>query len=497
MPSRSLLWLALAVTVLAAAVRYPRLADGLWLDEMTTLVRYVQQPWAAVLSAGPGDYLPNNHVLHTVLCKLIYPASAVDGAPREPMLRLPAWAAGSLLPVAVAWPLRRRVWVATAVAVVLAVHPWLVALGADARGYTLMLLLGVVATNGLATPGRRGLIGYAVALAAAIYTVPLAVLLVPAHAAAVLATRRPWRRWIVGAAIGVALAVVLYLPMARGIVTYYRHPFPPTATMAGFLDSLPRHALAGERLPRRVADPLLPAGPRVPDPTGSAVFWAVPVLAVVVGSAIGWRRVEARPLLMTLGTVTVLGAALPLLSPSAAEVRFVTSAAVWVSLAIVLLLAAAADTGTTFGRVVAALGLAVTVGQFAVWDANRLPNQPVREAVRWADAHAPPGRAIVVLYLGSIETVDCYAGEAGRHGVLAAPTGEQFARVLAGTAGRPPWVVILFEELARDREPTAIWRPLADHYDRVLRLPGRLTPVAVYAPREPARPMGVATNATP
>ena len=492
------LWCAVAVVVIAAAVRYPRLDQGLWYDEMTTLVAYVQQPWSTVLAAGPGQYVPNNHVLHTVLAKGAYPA-VTDGPPREAMLRLPSWAAASLLPVAVAWPLRRRSpWAAGAVALAVALNPWLVALGSEARGYSLMLLLGVIATNLLPTAAasRSRVAGYATAVAAAVYTVPLAVLLVPAHAAAVVAVRRDaLRRWAAGAVAAVTLAVLLYLPMARGLLSYYRNPYPATSTYPRFLDSLPRHALAGQRLPLRVDDPLQPPPlGRPPEPLSAAVFWAVPVLATVVGSVLGWRRPDARPLVATLAAVTLLGVLLPLAVPAAAEVRFDAWAAPWFCLAVVLLLAASAGAGTAYGRTVAVAGLAVLLVQSARWDADAEPNQPIREAMQWADRHAPAGRPVVVAGVGATEAVDCYAGDVPHHGVLAAPTNAMFRRATADvadrTGGRLPWVVVPFERLARDRDPRGTWAELATsgRYVRVARLPGRLVPVAVYAPRADVAP---------
>ena len=73
----------------------------------------------------------------------------------------------------------------------------------------------------------------------------------------------------------------------------------------------------------------------------------------------------------------------------------------------------------------------VLVAQFGVWDADRRPNQPVREAIQWADRHAPPGRAILVVYVGAIEAVGCYAGDAADHGILAVPNAERFAAATA------------------------------------------------------------------
>ncbi len=384
-----------------------------------------------------------------------------------------------------------------AVAVLVAVHPWLVAIGSEARGYTLMLLLGTVATNLLpGGPSRRRLTGYAAALAGAIYAVPLAVLLVPAHAVAVAATgRSDLRRWAAAAGLAVAVTAGLYLPAARGLVAYYRHPYPPTMNYRAFLDALPRHALAGTRVPARPFDPDRPLGfPGPPDPAGSAVFWALPVLVVTVGSAFGWSRPDARPLLVTLAAVSGLGVLLPAAVSGATEVRFVTWAAPWFCLAAGLLLATVADArlpvgGAAYGRTVAGLALVVLLGLLGRWDLTMPPNQPVREAMQWADRHAPPGRPIVVAGIGADDVLECYAGDAPDHALLPGTTDDLFRQAVVaagGRTGRLPWVVILFEAVARERDPLGLWRDLSTHYRPVARLDGRVTPVAVYAPRDEA-----------
>ena len=484
---------SLAVVALAVAVRAPRLNQSLWLDEMTTLADYVRQPWSKVLAPRAGQYVPNNHVLHTAVAKLTYAAMTGPADPRRPpaeaVLRLPALVAGSLLPVALAWPLRRRApGAALIVAVVAAVHPWLVDLGTEARGYTLMLLLGVVATNLLATAGAA----YVVAVALAIYTVPLAVLLVPAHAVAVAVTGRPaWRRWAVAAAAALLLATALYLPMARGLYAYYRHPYP-ASDYRTFLDALPRTAFTGDRLPRQHVDPARPPGhDHPPDAPGSAVFWALPVLVAIIGTALAWPRFpDARPLLATLAATTAIGVVLPLAVPGAAEVRFVTWAAPWFCLTVALLLAATA----AVSRPLAGAGLVVLLGLMGWWDAHPLPNQPVREALALADRLAPPDGPIVVAYIGAFETTDVYGAAAPGHVLLPAIDAAQLRAAQAeGRAenGRLPWVVILFERMARDRSradpgTAGLWRELSTHYRLIARLDGRVSPVAVYAPVDDA-----------
>ncbi len=499
------MWVSLAVILLAAAVRAPRMTQGLWFDEMTTLIDYVLQPWSKVVAAGQGQYVPNNHVLHTVLAKAVY--TAVTGGraaaergdpPSEAVLRLPAVAAGCLLPVALAWPLRRRSpAVALAVAVVAAVHPWLVVLSTEARGYTLMLLLGVVATHLLPRPGGRWRpAAYALALAGSVLTIPLAVLLVPAHAAAVWATagRRALRPWAAGAALALLLTTGGYLPSVMGLVSYYRHPYPAAMTYRYFLDSLPRQALAGQRLPRQHVDPTRPPPwDARPDPAGASVFWALPVLVVVLGTVVAWPRFpDARPLLATLAVATAVGVVLPLAVPGATEVRFVTWAPLWFCLAVTLLVAATADV-PVYGRPLAVAALAVLLTLMARWDAGLLTNQPIREAIRLANARAPADEPIVVAFMAAAETVACYADDAPGHQLVPAEKADDFRQAVATAreqGGRLPWVVVPFEQLARDRAATDadaadLWHELQSRYRPVARLPGRVVAVAVYAPRDP------------
>jgi hypothetical protein len=249
---------AAVIFAIALAVRLPHIGQSLWFDEMTTLLEYVLQPWQKILAAHPGQYVPNNHVLHTILAKLLYTA-VTGGHPtqlpvREAMLRLPALLAGALLPAALAWPFRQtEPRFAVLLAAIAVAHPWLVAFSDEARGYTLLLLLGVLATNRLPDGRRRWPIGYALLMAAAFYTLIIAAVLLAAHglAVALLRRRAALAAWARGAGVAIVIALLLYLPMMRAMVQYYRNPFPATGNYAEFLNQLPRYVGAGERLPRR------------------------------------------------------------------------------------------------------------------------------------------------------------------------------------------------------------------------------------------------------
>jgi uncharacterized membrane protein len=479
---------ALGVFALCLLVRWPHLSDSLWYDEMTTLAMYVLQPWHQVLAAGAGEYVPNNHVLHTVLAKLVYTLGTHGSdplPPREALLRLPAVIAGSLVPIALAWPLRRREpLLALGIAIVTALNPWLVALSVEARGYTLMLLLGIIATNLLPERHRRWPVGYAIALALAVYTVPLAILLLPAHAAAMwIAQRSAFRSWLAGAGLALVFTTMLYAPMARGLLAYYAHPYQATMTYRQFWDALPRFALAGERLPQR-SDPYL----NWPDSPTDAVYWALPMLTIVIGSAFAWRRRVLRPMLLTWGTVTVLGVLLPLVAPGATEVRFVSWILLWFCICFVALLTSAE---TRFARFAAIAAMLTLVTWDVMTDVTLLPAQPIREAIHRADQLTPPGRQIIVLYLGARESIAVYGDQATAHRLIPAPDTASFIQAEKESqvaTGHLPWVLIFYERLAYQRDHDApesrgLWSELIRNYRPLLpRLPGRLAPATIYVP---------------
>jgi hypothetical protein len=271
------------------------------------------------------------------------------------------------------------------------------------------------------------------------------------------------------------------------MLQYYRKPFETTITYHEFLDQLPRFALAGERLPRQ-QDPIF----RLPDPPAASVYWALPVLAIIVGSLLGWSRTALRPMLVTFGVATLLGALVALVSPAAVEVRFVPWIGLWFILALVAILAAPPQRWAS-GVAVVALALALT--WMGIRDVAMLPNAPVREAIQQADQLAPPGQRVVTTYLGAMEAAQLYGGDISR------PAGIRFAHDMPHLLAveeqslvettRRPWLVVPFEDLLRRRnngapETRGMWTHLLRNYRLVVRLPGRVTPVAIYAPRDGA-----------
>jgi hypothetical protein len=131
-------WLAVGAIALAAlALRVIAARGGLWTDEAWSVIYAMQ----AVDPAGVFLRInhDNNHHLYSLWLQAIGPAAS-------PLLaRAPAILAGSLSVVAAAMLVARRSHIAGLVAALLfAVSPMLVAIGSEARGYSLMLLAALV-----------------------------------------------------------------------------------------------------------------------------------------------------------------------------------------------------------------------------------------------------------------------------------------------------------------------------------------------------------------
>jgi len=473
--------------------RFPRLAQSLWYDEMYTLVEYVVQPWHKILAANPGEYVPNNHVLHTILCKLVYTAGAKFGwcrddgiLPFEALLRMPSFIAGVLLPLAVAWPLRKsQPRVAFLLGAIVTMNPWLIAFSTEARGYSLILLFAAIATNLLPDGFKRWPIAYATMLISAIYTVPIAVVLIPAHILASFVLHRREQRqplldaWLKVLIIVIPVCALLYLPMARAMFTYYSHPFETTITRGQLLDQLPRYALAGENLPRYSS-------------RFGHVYFALPVLIFIFGTACAIRQKSLHRPLVAFAITSAFGLALALISSHATEVRFVPWIGIWLCIALAGILTSA-DRGWL--KHISTVGMIVTLAWMGLRDIQMLPSQQIKAAMIQADALSD--RPVMMLYLGARESAYLY-GPLLSHPLAAAhdmPRFEQMETQILADTGSRPTIVLPYERLAKQRdigEPDSagLWTHLTDHYTCVMRLPGRVSDVAIYVPRDaPIKPI--------
>ncbi len=472
------LLIAFTIFALSMALRLVRFRQSLWLDEFTSLYDSILVPWRMTVATPAGHYLPNNHVLYNVLarcCVAVGGGSLDRPGPLAVMVRLPSLVAGSLTPVAVAWPLRRSAPVtALLLALLTAVHPWLIAESDEARGYALMVLLGVVATHLLPVRPRTWPVAYAMAVAAAIWAVPVAAVLLAGHGVAVVLFRRDTLvSWLRGAAVAVVVTLLLYLPMTGGIAAYVRHPEVAPADYLDFADQLPRFAFVGQYLPP-IPDPAAPL-----PPAGIGIlYWIIPVAAIAAGTFFGRRSRPLSKLLPAFAAASLVGAVIPLVIPTAGQVRFFPWWGLWFCVAVVAL-APRSRPAVLFPAAAVILGWLLWAGL------SMPPEQPAREAIRRADRLAPAGRRILVAFMSADRSAASYGRDCA-HPVESAESPMKFARAEAALMradGRRPWLVVSFEFLIRDFDPDA-WAYLRLHYRLVERLPGRVSPVAVYAPRE-------------
>ena len=195
----------------------------LHVNESKNILFYATQPLAAIASTYDDT---NNHILHTLLVGLVH---RVGGGWSRVALRIPAFLSFCLLLPALWWFVRREYGAKAAVFATALVgsSPFFVSYAANARGYTLMLLLFVVALLCcqalLRTPDRKALWAvWAAAIALGFYTMPLMVFpMATTIAWAWLAMRkcggtavgRFAARTVAWAGVALAAAIGLYLPV--------------------------------------------------------------------------------------------------------------------------------------------------------------------------------------------------------------------------------------------------------------------------------------------
>lgn len=171
-----------AVLLVGAILRLYDLSDGLWFDEIQTLVDYVRQPMGYILSTYDSQ---NNHLLYSLLAKSTVLTFGESGW----SFRLPA----AILGIVSIWALfdfgrrvapRREAMLAAVLLAVSYHHVWF---SQNARGYTGLLLgtlLGTTAFLELVSTKRptwKAILWYGVAMSAAVYIHLTAVLVVAAH----------------------------------------------------------------------------------------------------------------------------------------------------------------------------------------------------------------------------------------------------------------------------------------------------------------------------
>ena len=283
-----------ALLVLALGLRVYRLDSELWLDEIQLLARYAPLEFRQLLSTYDSQ---NHQPLYSMLARLAYLA----GGGSDWSVRLPAVLAGVASLAAMWWFGRRVTSTREAMlgALILAVsyhHVWF---SQNARGYTAMMLLAVLATGAflrlLEGDGRPSSVAwaYAILMALATYTHLTAALIAVGHAFTLLIVTR-WNSregrsqatWsVVALVLSALLTVCLYAPMLPQV---WREITKPTMegvaiewTGAGWMlrETL---SVLGDGIPGGLA----------------TVFGGLAVLCVGVASY--WRQSRVAALLMFL-----------------------------------------------------------------------------------------------------------------------------------------------------------------------------------------------------
>lgn len=307
----SLLWGAV-FGVLATVLLWSRIVGldlSFWHDEVVTVVRYA--------GAGPraiflGPYIPNNHVLFSLLA---WGTTRVLGK-SEVIYRL--W---GLLPALIAtgwltwWACRRFGRLAgAAVLALMTVSPVLLQVSREARGYGLALLaiVGLItqADSALREPERHAVWRFVAFGTIGVLTLPVFVLPFLFASLPLLIVSRLRLRLMIGVAISGAVSLVWFAPMLGEIIANSTQQFGRPIPWHGAL------TLSMSQLVFPVFR-LLPAGnPDIlltypPDSTGQLLVWhLVAWLLVGVAGFTLWRRHQRLLLLVlvlpVLGTYTVL-----------------------------------------------------------------------------------------------------------------------------------------------------------------------------------------------
>ncbi|HEY2804500.1 MAG TPA: glycosyltransferase family 39 protein [Gemmatimonadales bacterium] len=170
----------LALLVVGAVLRGIDLGDGLWYDEIATLVRYVRRPLGEIVTRFDTQ---NQHMLYSILAH-----AAVRLFGEHPWtLRLPAAVFG-VASIWAVWRLgvritsRREALIAAGLISVSSTHVWF---SQDARGYTMLLFFSVVGTgiffDLLERGERRSGVAYAIVMALACWTQVAGAFVVAGH----------------------------------------------------------------------------------------------------------------------------------------------------------------------------------------------------------------------------------------------------------------------------------------------------------------------------
>lgn len=458
-----------ACLALALALRLPGLNDGLWYDEIETLVEYVRRPLLAILTTFDSK---NQHLFYSVLGHLSVSAFGESAAAlRAPAVLLGLASLVAFYRLAATWAPRDEAWIGTAALAVSYHHVWF---SQNARGYTGLLLFTLLATRAFrgllsASVGQgREVLAYGVWMALAAYTHFTAALVGVAHAlvaaAVVVARRRRGgpvpRPALVGLGAAVGLGALCYLPVLPQVVNTLLGPSPFAASTT-WQSPLWLLAETARGLGRGV-------------PGGWAAL-AVGLLVTGLGLWSWWRqdRVATALMILPAGVTAVVVLAL---GHNLWPRFFFFSAGFAVMLAVrggfELLERVLAARGRPVARALAGLVLAASAATVPrAWG----PKQDYEGAARFVDAARSPNDAVAVVDL----TVYPYTRYLGRD--FPVLTGLDSLIALEERHSRT-WVLYTFPIRLAAVQPE-IWQRLTSAYDTAAVFPGTVGDGAVVVMR--------------
>lgn len=460
-------WVGLgALLAMALGLRLTGLGQGLWFDEIRTLVSYVRLPLPQIVTTFDSQ---NQHLLYSVLARLSVVALG-DGAWA---LRLPA----ALLGVASLWAtfwFGRRITTdreAVLAAVLLAAsyhHVWF---SQNARGYTGLLLVTLLGTGlflellAEARPAHdRRWLGYAVVMALGHYTHSSAVFVTAAHGLVWLALLARGRR-LTRASVAPGLALV-----AAGVLTLLLYAPVLPQLLATMLAET--HGGVGGLWQRPgwfVAETLRGLAGGLP---GGWVALAAGGAVLLVGVASYARRsATVLALLVVPGVITAVAL---LVAGHNLWPRFFFFAAGFAALIVVRGLAAAAErlVPTRAPLVVSVAVALAALGSLTTVPAAWGPKQDFAGAAAYLATERAPGDAIVSLDMTGL-VYSSYLEPA------AEPVHDLARLEALERAHARTWVLYTFPDRLAAVQPE-IWRRLAQEYRPVASFPGTVNGGTVY-----------------
>jgi len=226
-------WVILAsLTIVGAILRVIGIDEGLWLDEIKTLLDSVRLPFLQILTVYPSN---NQHQLYSVLAHL----SIMVFGEHPWSLRLPALLFGvATIPlvylVGALFTTRTEALLASALLTFSYHHIWF---SQNARGYTALAFWTLLATyllfRMLTDRNLRYIVSYAVVSALGIYTHLTMVFVVISHAVLIgglmmspaMRKNIQWRWLVMGFTLAGMLALIVYAPLILDIQHWFMETY--------------------------------------------------------------------------------------------------------------------------------------------------------------------------------------------------------------------------------------------------------------------------------